>query len=526
VADPLDYSGLLSDWEQRLKDYPGFGPSFEHFTTDTPEYSRLNEAASGLQNVQQSSSPEEITNKAQEFKDAFIANKEALQQKTTSWGTPPKPVGDLLQEFYQAAPEARQPAPGYFSPDQSRHEIYSHLYPYKEGIAPDYRSFQGFTKSFPATPITPLNEGLAVGTDIAMERGGAKGGYNTGADFFTKMDPKAFAGTLQRFVPSVSQSDVPASNPEGFDTWNKLFGTGHTEEDLSRIKNIGKLYQEKYVTPATQRFNALTNLQIPESISASTESRLGPTTGSYSKQQNLGSLLDTTNDALRYIAEERGQPAPPDFFEKDWLQKNLLYSRDPVTAAGQGALEMVRQNPKGVAAGVGLSLLNPETTKALARGDVGSAAGNVGRDVATGAATEAGLRLAGAGLQRVAPAVAGVVNPAVAGLAGFAAPALATYGAITGGNEAVRAFTGESIPSKVRQFLGTQARTGRTSPDWERNIRPNYTIPTVQPMTPQQRAVHQSQQYQNEFQRRLQLAVQRFNPAKGEFGLSEMLFGR
>lgn len=516
MADPLDYSGLLSDWEQRLKDYPGFGPSFEHFTTDTPEYSRLNKATSNLSDSWDTSDSQDLQGKAQEFKDAFIANKEALQQRTSSWGTPPKPVGDLLQEFYTAAPGARQGT--YFSPDLSRHEIYSHLYPYKEGIAPDYRSFQGFTKSFPSTPITPLNEGLAVPTDIAMERG---------SDVFTKVDPKGLAASLQRFVPEVSQSDVPADKPEGYDVWNKLFGTGHTEEDLSRIKNIGQMYQEKYIQPATQRFVKLTDLQVPDINKVADLYTNKPRVPfAYSKQQSLDQLLDLVNNNLKGIAEERGQPAPPDFFEKDWLQKNLLYSRDPVTAVGQGALEMARQNPKGVAAGVGLSLLNPETTKALARGDVGSAAGNVGRDVATGAATEAGLRLAGAGLQRVAPAVAGVVNPAVAGLAGFAAPALATYGAITGGNEAVRAFTGESVPSKVRQFLGTQARTGRTSPEWERNIRPNYTIPTVQPMTPQQRVVHQSQQNQNEFQRRLQLAGQRFNPAKGEFGLSEMLFGR
>ena len=515
MADPIDYSGLLSDWEQRLKNYQGFGPTFENITTDTPEYARLNRATSNLQNSWDTSDSQDLRGKAQEFKDAFIANKEALQQKTTSWGTPPKPVGDLLQEFYQAAPGARQGT--YFSPDQSRHEIYSHLYPYKEGIAPDYRSFQGFTKSFPATPITPLNEGLAVPTDVAMERG---------LDVFTKVDPKGLAASLQRFVPQVSQSDVPADRPEGYDVWNKLFGTGHTEEDLSRIKNIGQMYKEKYVAPATQRFTNLTNLQVPSTIEGGTDPRLGTTIGAYSKQQKLDQLLDLVNDNLRGIAEEQGQTAPPDFFEKDFLKKNLLYSRDPVTSAVQGASEMVRQNPRGVAAGAGLSLLNPEVTKALARGDVGSAAGTVGKDVAFGAGTEAGVRLAGAGLQRVAPTVAGVVNPAVAGLAAFAAPALATYGGITGGNEAVRAFTGESVPSKVRQFLGTQGRTGRTSPDWERNIRPNYTIPTVQQMTPQQRVVHQNLQNQNEFQRRLQLAGQRFNPAKGEFGLSEMLFGR
>lgn len=515
MADPVDYSGLLSDWETRLKNYQGFGPTFEGMTTDTPEYARLNKATTNLQNAWDTPDPQELQSKAQEFKDAFIANKEALQQKTTSWGTPPKPVGDLLQEFYQAAPGARPST--YFSPDLSRHEIYSHLYPYKEGIAPDYRSFQGFTKDFPATPITPLNEGLAVPTDVAMERG---------TDVFTKQDPSNLATSLQRFVPQVSQSDVPVDKPEGFAVWNKLFGTGHSEEDLSRIKNIGQLYQEKYVQPATQRFVNLSNLQVPSTIESGVDPRRGPVMAAYVKQQNLDRLLDLVNDNLRGIAEERGQATPSDFFEKGFLEKNLLYAQDPVTAAARGAKEAVGRYPTGAALGLSSALLTPGTPTALAKGQFGTVAQNVGRDVALGTAAEAGTRLAGSALQRVAPSVAGVINPAVAGLAEFAGPAGLAYSGITGANEFVRAATGESIPSKVRQFLGTQQRTGATSPTRAQDIQPNYTVPTIQPMTPQQRAVHQSQQNQSELQRRLQLAGQRFNPAKGEFGLSELFFGR
>lgn len=520
MADPLDYSGLLSDWEQRLKNYQGFGPSFEQMRTDTPEYSRLNKAAAGLEDVTESSDPGLLKSRAQEFRDAFVANKEALQQRSTSWGTPPRPVGELLGEFYKAAPEARQSA--YFSPDQFRHEIYSHLYPYKEGIAPDYRSFKGFSKDFPATPITPLNEGLAVSTDVGMERGNK---------VFTQPDPKSFAASLQRFVPNVSQADVPVGKPEGFDIWNKLFGTGHTEQDLSRIKNIGQMFQEKYVGPATQRYINLTNLQIPESIPSYAEERLGPVIASYKKQQNLESLLDRTNYALANIAEERGQPIPPDFFEKGFLEKNLLYAQDPVSAAARGAKEMVRRNPTGAALGLSASLLTSGTPTALAKGQFGTAAQNVARDVALGTATEAGTRLAGTALQRIAPSAAAVINPAVASVARFAGPAGLTYSGITGANEFVRAATGESIPTKVRQFLGTQERTGATSPyaAQTRRIqesRPADFIPSIRAQTPQERAYMQSRQNENEWQRRQRLAAERFNPSKGEFGLSELLFGR
>lgn len=418
MADPLDYSGLLSDWEQRLKNYQGFGPSFEQMRTDTPEYSRLNKAAAGLEDVTESSDPGLLKSRAQEFRDAFIANKEALQQRSTSWGTPPRPVGELLGEFYKAAPEARQSA--YFSPDQFRHEIYSHLYPYKEGIAPDYRSFKGFSKDFPATPITPLNEGLAVSTDVGMERGNK---------VFTQPDPKSFAASLQRFVPNVSQADVPAGKPEGFDIWNKLFGTGHTEQDLSRIKNIGQMFQEKYVEPATQRYINLTNLQIPESIPSYAEERLGPVIASYQKQQNLESLLDRTNYALANIAEERGQPIPPDFFEKGFLGKNLLYSQDPVSAAARGAKEMVRRNRTGAALGLSGALLNPEVARAVERDDYRKAGTIVARDVALGTAAEAGLRAAAPTIASRLPAVATALAPVTR----FANPALTGVGLLAEG---------------------------------------------------------------------------------------------
>jgi len=56
--------------------------------------------------------------------------------------------------------------------------------------------------------------------------------------------------------------------------------------------------------------------------------------------------------------------------------------------------------------------------------------------------------------------------------------------------------------------------------------RPADFIPSIRAQTPQERAYIQSRQSENEFQRRSRLAAERFNPAKFEFGLSELLFGR
>ena len=494
---------MMDDWQRRLEAAPRFGPTFEGFDYQTPQYQRLSEAQSKIDSFinKENISPAEIEATTKEFKDAFIANRENLQAQL---GPSAKPVSESLDRFYQLSPGASQIFRNRGNPDDWRHEIYSHLHPYESGLMPDYRDFQGNILSYKASPITPLNEGLAVWTDRGMARP------------FNKMEPDSpsnLGNYFKDFVNQVSEDDDVYALPHGNDIWKKQYGAGR---DLGKTSEIGALFNEKYIKPATLRYQNLAQAQAP-----------GYTGDIYEDYNGASRALKEQIKGYADLLNYKGKVANlPEQVSNSFIERNMLFSRDPVTMAGQGALDMVRQNPKGVAAGVGLSLLNPETTQALARGDVGSAAGTVAKDAAFGAGTEAGVRLAGAGLQRVAPTVAGVVNPAVAGLAAFAAPALATYGGITGGNEAVRAFTGESVPSKVRQFLGTQERTNRTSPDWQRNTRPNFTIPTVQPMTPQQRVVHQNQQNQNEFQRRLQLAGQRINPAKGEFGLSEMLFGR
>lgn len=131
-------------------------------------------------------------------------------------------------------------------------------------------------------------------------------------------------------------------------------------------------------------------------------------------------------------------------------------------------------------------------------------------------------------------ALSGVPLAVGVGTAVAAAPALAPIAAGAGGaavlarasaaaNEVVRQQTGEDILSKTRQFLGTRPRTGVA--DTPRvGVQP--LTATIRPMTPAQRQEHFRQQQENELQKRFRLAGQRFNPARGEFGLSEMFFGR
>ena len=83
-------------------------------------------------------------------------------------------------------------------------------------------------------------------------------------------------------------------------------------------------------------------------------------------------------------------------------------------------------------------------------------------------------------------------------------------------DEAVKQQTGEGIVPKLRQFIGTEERTGATAKP--KPARP-YVTPRIVPTKPRNPVIQEAQN-------RFGLAKERFNPAKGEFGLSELLFGR
>lgn len=311
-------------------------------------------------------------------------------------------------------------------------------------------------------------------------------------EYATASPVGGFSGTRARayqmltkgaFTAQQNESGTIQTQKVGPTTWQNVGGTAIKEFDPSTLKD--PLIRAVYKMPETQDVSGL-------------------------RDNPLG-LLQRTNRI--------------DF------TKPVITTESPVYQFRQGVRETVfpsatRPIPTGAALGLTSALLTPGTPTALAKGQYGTVAQNVGKDVAIGTGTEAGARLAGAGLQRVAPALAGVVNPAVAGLARFAGPAGLTYSGITGTNEFVKAATGEDIPSKLQQFLGTKERTGGANVNRQREVTPNYSIPTITPLTAAQKTNILNRQNENEFQKRLRLAGERFNPSKGEFGLSELLLGR
>ena len=128
------------------------------------------------------------------------------------------------------------------------------------------------------------------------------------------------------------------------------------------------------------------------------------------------------------------------------------------------------------------------------------------------------------GLTALAPAVAPFVAPAALAMAGT--EGIRTVDAIT------RASTGEGLGSKLRQAIGTEQRTGYSSPSnsvEEINKREMDRIDNPPQITAATNVLDSDKNlsaFNKEFNYRTRLAGERFNPLKLEFGLTELFNGR
>lgn len=189
------------------------------------------------------------------------------------------------------------------------------------------------------------------------------------------------------------------------------------------------------------------------------------------------------------------------------------YAADPVGGALLGGAEVLRnlrRTPSALLPGAADLIPSPEAIRTgYSQGPV-----EMGKTMAREFA-ESLPTAAGAAMLLSTPVAAPFAPGIGAGMVGTAgAKAL---------NEVVRQETGEGIVPKVRQFLGTAPRTGVSAPA-RQGEKP--LVAQIKPLTAAQRQQMNKNQTRNEMQRRMDLARERFNPRKGEFGLSELLFGR
>lgn len=221
------------------------------------------------------------------------------------------------------------------------------------------------------------------------------------------------------------------------------------------------------------------------------------------------------SDKLTLAPEVYSKLGPKDYTPKnaDAFLNNTLFSLDPVTAAAfavPGIARDIKRAPSSLLPGLADLIPSPEAIRTgYARGPV-----EMGKQMAQEFAQSLPTA-AGAAMLLSTPAAAPFAPGIGAGLVGTAgARAL---------NEVVRQETGEGIVPKVRQFLGTAPRTGVSAPT-SQGTKP--LVAEIKPLTAAQKQQMYKNETRGEMQRRMDLARERFNPRKGEFGLSELLFGR
>jgi hypothetical protein len=182
------------------------------------------------------------------------------------------------------------------------------------------------------------------------------------------------------------------------------------------------------------------------------------------------------------------------------------YSVDPVIAGARGAVNLgqaIRRTPSALLPGAADLIPSPEAIR------TGYSQGlpAMGQQMASEFVQSLPASAAAAGV--LSTPVAAPFAPGIGlGLTGVAGTQAL--------NEVVKQQTGEGIVPKLRQTIGTAPRSG--SADRPRQAKPQETarLTKTRSVNPLVR----------EAQNRLGLARQRFNPARGEFGLTELLFGR
>jgi len=304
-------------------------------------------------------------------------------------------------------------------------------------------------------------------------------------------------------------------------------GTLLTNSPLSSSDLLDKRIEEGKTAKESSTLRRLqpfvdANSQLPNLRGlAYTSAGFGPVT----KSGGQLSYIDDKGQALPIQLERsevplRGVVAIPDTGNASVFNPSLpasatarYYGLDPVSAAASavpGVLRNIKRVPSSLLPGAADLIPSPEAIRTgYAQGPV-----EMGKQMAQEFAQSLPTA-AGAAMLLSTPALAPFTPGIGAGMVGTAgAKAL---------NEVVRQETGEGIVPKVRQFLGTAPRTGVSAPQAQGE---KPLTAEIRPLTQAQRQKMNQQATQSEMQRRMELARQRFNPRKGEFGLSELIFGR
>jgi hypothetical protein len=511
------FGDVARDWRDRLRAINSYSPIVSSAGLNLPGRSLVGDlygkAISDWRGLTAEDTPE-----ARSFYEEYSKYQDSLKSALQNLGA--VPIRERFRRFAQDTglgdyePTAEYNNPGAFNAAQ--HEIYAHQIPFEEGFAPDYRDFyagrnrQGDPVIIRANTAFPLNENLAETgeTDLGLafrnqplsdpsKYTNILSGHNTDSFRLAALgyqgnflDPpsKGLLDTRVELAYPIEYRDSQGQRVPAAEAADPNIKTYLTE--------AGRLFQDRYVRPAAEQMRGLIVSQFPGLDSPSAASKLG---------KGVDIL---PNRYIRFLQE----------LDKKYKGSvgdigNFFYGADPLTSAAAAipdVLGNIKRVPSSLLPGAADLIPSPEAIRTgYAQGPV-----EMGKQMAQEFAQSLPTA-AGAAMLLSTPALAPLAPGIGAGMVGTAgAKAL---------NEVVRQETGEGIVPKVRQFLGTAPRTGVSSPQVQGE---KPLTAEIRPLTQAQRQKMSQQATQNEMQRRLELAKERFNPRKGEFGLSELIFGR
>lgn len=496
VSGDLGFFGdLARDWRKRLEEVEPFQAGIPEEGLDIEGAADVAQKYENLQNA-----PYKFSGPAnRELREAYFPYRDRVAAELASRGFPDIQSG--LDRF--VAETGVEPLTGKGTPMfdyyDSLHELLSHQRPYDLGMAPDYRDFfagydpEGNPVVIKSNTITPMNEDLATDLDIRRTK------LVRGKDVSSIKPGNAFqggnVGLLSQYLNDRSILDDASRRLLGARLeLHYPFGNRSITEDIGPsdveviedLKRADQLLDEKYTLPMGQRLRGLISTQFP---GVQTQTR----------------GVRNVDDFLQIVGESADPESASKYFYGTFAPG---VTPDTLTRiAGD-----IRRTPSSLLPGAADLIPSSAAVRAgFQRGPV-----EMGKQMAKDFA---------AGLPAAAVAAPILASPAVAPLAPGIGAGLVGKAATEALNEAVRQQTGEGIVPKIRQAIGTKPRTGVASPQPQRSSA-DYKPAQITKATPQAVANLEKQRTQNEIQRRMQLARERFNPSRGEFGLSEMLFGR
>ena len=450
-------------------------------------------------------------------------------------------ISEQVDEFVAKTglkdPRARDQ--GFFDLERAKHELVSHMQPYKAGFMPDYRNLPAAMTGMPdftSNPVSPLNERFASNLDFMIQDNPLPGSPTkrnfTRARVKNLFEGSGFETSLEK---SLRQQALDAGKPfaevepavHEFMLRNYPETAGRQISDSVADEIVDQL-NKKYLPGAKYDFKQKGDLFYPT----------GGTFGQYFNNREgfqrflMGSTAEGVDDAARKFSSPGTNymmtAVPflsPDALDAKALSKgaqlsavDLIPSREAVRDFAKGdvkqgvtrmAQEYVQGLPVAMAAGAGLSSL-PAQAAAVANPVGAGVAGGFALTRAAEALDEATKQQTGEGLlDKFQQTVNKIAGP------GFGRP---TTGSAYRGSERADEKRAR-IEREGSQALENLVRLNRGEITFD-----DLPAPPVAQLGQGTRET--SPVPQNELQRRFRLAQQRFNPSRGEFGFTELLGGK